>query len=492
MTVQLSNPDFFTWLLSASLAMAILWAAYSYCFRQWTFFTLNRWILLGGTGICLLLPITPALFLGGQFVSESPVTNLRFAIEPMPVWQATLNTPMNGASAPQAAEWLWFSMTVVYWSGVLAMLVRSARALVQLRKIRMRSQMLSRGEIANVWVQNQLPTFSFGKDIFLNVHALSLAPDQLASIQRHEEVHVMQWHTVDNALFEIITAFFWFNPFAKKLSRHLRDVHEFLADRQAAHARQNSTAYQELLVALATSTPAYRIAHPFSDSQFLRRIVMLNKPKTKAMERFKLLLLVPACAAVLLISACMDSTREAPAAPEHATERSISGPVISKITWNGNRLHSDAELGQLLGIKVGEPYDKTRFNERLYKGPLDKSVISLYMDNGYLFFYTDIKEKLVNGRMELTIDISEDEQVWVNNVILTNKSGGKSQTEDIKSFVEVKNGQLFNRSLLIRSQEKLAKSGLVNPDSVKINPYPLPKAPGKKRLVDIEFVVQEP
>ncbi|SDE86964.1 Surface antigen variable number repeat-containing protein [Dyadobacter soli] len=489
---MLSNPAFFSWLLAASLSLAILWAAFVCFFRNWTFFALNRWILVAGTCVCMALPLVSPHVTQGLVAPDNLATNLRFSISSLPISSAPAGGSVaNEAHATQSYEWLWTFLAVMYWAGFAAVLARSFKALWQLKTIRSQSRLLSSNSIADVWVQSLLPTFSFGKNIFLNVHTLSLAPEQFASVQRHEEGHALQKHSVDNVFFEVVSAIFWFNPLVRKLSRHLRDVHEFLADRWATGPHAQTADYQELLVALASKTPCNRVSHPFSDSQFFRRIVMLNKPKTKPMERLKLFLLAPACAAALFVSACVDTDKKAPANPQSIGP--ASGPVISKISWTGNKVHSDEELSALLTLKPGDKYDRRAFESSLYREPLEKSVTSLYMDNGYLFFHTDIQEKVVDGKIELTVNVSEDEQVWVNKVTLKAKNGEKSLTDQVKPFVEVKEGQLFNRSLLISSQEKMAKSGLVNPDSVNINPYPRPvEFAGAKRYVDIEFVVQKP
>jgi hypothetical protein len=492
--MMLSNPAFFSWLLVASLSLAILSVVYDYVFRNWTFFTINRWILLGGTCACLFPPHLSSQVMQGLSIPESAVHNFHFNTTPLLTVKATAQPGAQAAAAvPQSYHWLWILLTFVYWVGVAVMLARSLKALAQLRTIRSQSQPLESDSMVNVWIQSHLPTFSFGSSIFLNVQVLSLSPIEMAWIRRHEEGHVLQKHSIDNMFFEVICAVFWFNPFVKKLARHLRDVHEFLADRWATGPAPHNTAYQELLVSLASNAPSSLLAHPFSDSQFFRRIVMLNKPKTNAMESIKLLLLAPACAAAIFISACVDTDRDNPANPRAEIQKPASGPIISKITWTGNKLHSDGELNDLLGVKPGDRYNARLFQEMLFKGPLDKSVTSLYMDNGYLFFNTDVAQKLVDGKIELTVNISEDEQVWINDVTVKEKGGGKSLSEHVRPLLNVRKGQLFNRSLLISSQEKVAKSGLVNPDSVTINPYPLSKAsPGGRKYVDIEFVVQNP
>lgn len=488
------NPAFFSWLLAASLSLAILWAVYECFFRNWTFFGFNRWILLGGTCACLLVPLISAQVAQQLNVPENTLRPFRLTIDPQPPLNASANAATaNDDHAPDLRSLLWTIMALGYWAGVATMLLRSFKALTQLKTVRLKARLLRRDAVAKVWVQSLLPTFSFGKSIFLNVHTLSLDPVQQASIQRHEEAHVLQKHTADNLFFEIVSAIFWFNPFVGRLGRHLRDTHEFLADRWATHSRAHATDYQELLVALASNAASHRVSHPFSDSQFFRRIVMLNKPKTNAMESLKLFLLAPACAAAIFVSACVDSDQKTVTNPRGEVTQAVSGPVISNITWTGNTLHSADELNKLLGVKPGDRYDRALFEQMLFGSAADQSVVSIYMDNGYLFFSPEVKEKLVNGKMDLTIALFEGEQAWIDKVTLKDRDGGTLLTKKIQPFVEVKSGQLFNRSLFISSQEKIAKSGFVRSDKVEVNPSPkFARAKGERTLVDVEFVVQKP
>lgn len=485
----MNNPALISWLVAASVSMGILSLAYRALFRHWTFFALNRWILLGGTLASLLIPLIGPSVVHAMFVPESAVHTFQLNINPLqearPASHTSIPASETDFSCLSTLAWL------VYGAGVTAVLGRFVRSIMQLIALRSRSELHRTDANTKVWVQAELPTFSFGQDIYLNVQVLSLAPDQLASIRRHEEVHVLQKHSIDNVFMELVSAVFWFNPFVKVLAADLKDVHEFLADRWATGSAKHSTDYQELLVALARKTPPVSLAHPFSDSQFVRRIVMLNKTKTNAMENFKLLLLAPVAAAAIFVSSCVDSGKNTPAGPTEETARTASGPVISGINWEGNHVHSDDELNKLLGIAPGDRYDAEHFQEMLFKSPLEPSVVSLYMDNGYLFFSTDVAEKQSDGKVELTVNVSEDEQVWINNVTVKQKGGGNALASQVQPLLDVKKGQLFNRSLLLTSQEKVAKSGVVNPDSVAINPTPLPSSgTGERKYVDIEFVVQ--
>lgn len=482
---------FFSWLSGASLSLIVLWAAYFCFFRSWTFFALNRRILIGGTCACLLFPLIASSPVRELFVSQSLSPYPAFDMSRFQALDAQRsNAVTTPASMWSLSDWFWPSIVFIYWSGVVLMLIRSLKAFAQLRKIRREADLLGRDEIASTWAQSRLPTFSFGRHIFLNVHTLSLPAGQLATVRRHEEAHVVQMHSADNVFFELVSAIFWFNPFVGQLFRYLRDVHEFLADRWAVSGSQ-VTDYQQLLVTLAAGRSSNRITHPFSTSQFFRRIIMLNKPKTHSMERLKLLLLVPAAAAAVFLAACVGNDREVASNPSGVVATPTSGPAISKITWTGIQAHSESELNKLLTMKVGDRYDRSLF-ENMLMGRAN-SVASLYMNDGYLFFNTDIKEKFIGDKVELTMNVQEAERVWVNNVTLTTKNGEQSLSDQVKPLLDVQKGQLFSRELLFSSQEKLAKSGLVRSDSVNINPMPLPQgAPGEKRLMDIEFVVQKP
>lgn len=486
-----NDVTFFSWLLGASLSLVVLWIVFSCFFRSWTFFVLNRWILIGGTFACLLFPLIAPDFLRGLFSSENLSPYPSFDMPNLVNLRAAKRAIGTGpTSTLQFSDWSWPLIVLIYWLGVALMVIRSLKAFAQLRAIHLEADLLSRDETAITWAQSRLPTFSFGRNIFLNVHTLSLPASQLATVRRHEEAHVLQMHSADNIFFELVSAIFWFNPFVGKLFRYLRDVHEFLADRWAVSGDQ-VTDYQQLLVTLAAGRTANRITHTFSNSQFFRRIAMLNKPKTNAMESLKLLLLVPAAATAMFLSACVDQGRTTPATPQSVIVTPTTGPVISKITWTGIHAHSESELNKLLAIKVGDRYEPSQFRDMLVGRT--GSVTSLYMNEGYLFFYTDIAEKLVGDKIELTLNVKEDERVWINDVILTVKSGEKSMSDDVRPLLDVKKGQLFNRELLFSSQEKLAKSGLVRPDSVQINPLPLPEGTSaERRLMDIEFVVQKP
>jgi len=87
-------------------------------FRQWTFFALNRWILIGGTCLCLSLPLLSPYVTGTLFAPESVVPNLSLPLSSLPALQADVNQSVETAAAPTArlnSIWLW--ATLLYGAG---------------------------------------------------------------------------------------------------------------------------------------------------------------------------------------------------------------------------------------------------------------------------------------------------------------------------------------------------------------------------------------
>ena len=164
----------------------------------------------------------------------------------------------------------------------------------------------------------------------------------------------------------------------------------------------------------------------------------------------------------------------------------LVGPIVQSVEWEGNELYSDAELTAQLGLKPGDVYMEEDLNKRLAFVSLDhKDVTSLYMDLGYLFFRVEpaIKE-LDNGMVALTFDVYEGQDVYINRVCTVDDQG-LSDLNYVQSFIDVKPGDLFNRSKLIAATLNLKNEG------INIIPTPTPYKDGEEWFVDIEFRVVE-
>ena len=158
------------------------------------------------------------------------------------------------------------------------------------------------------------------------------------------------------------------------------------------------------------------------------------------------------------------------------------------ITWKGNTKYPDSVLSAILNIKKGDIYNIDLLNKRLGKqlSPEGGDISGLYMDEGYLFFRVDPVETAVyNDTIDYEIRVTEGPQARIKNVFIT----GNDKTKDhvIRRELRTVPGDLFNRTLLIRSQRELAQLNYFNQE--KINPNVVPNQ--DDGTVDITWELEE-
>ncbi|MBK9418045.1 MAG: outer membrane protein assembly factor BamA [Flavobacteriales bacterium] len=164
------------------------------------------------------------------------------------------------------------------------------------------------------------------------------------------------------------------------------------------------------------------------------------------------------------------------------------GPLFHfrNVNFTGNTKHTSEELRSILNVRKGDLYSKKVLDSRLYMNQSGRDVSSLYMDDGYLSFYVDPVELLVEGdSIDLDIRIREGKQYRIRNVII--KGNSKTHERVIRREIRTKPGQLFNRSDVIRTQRELSTLGYFNPESLGVNPIQDPRT----GTVDLEYTVEE-
>jgi outer membrane protein insertion porin family len=154
------------------------------------------------------------------------------------------------------------------------------------------------------------------------------------------------------------------------------------------------------------------------------------------------------------------------------------------IRWMGNTVYPSEYLSAVLGVKKGDVFDQKTLNKRLNED--EDAVSNLYLDNGYLFFNLEpveasIKDDTINYEMR----IYEGTQATINKVIIT----GNTKTHEHVARRELRTypGDLFSKSLIIRSVRELSQLGHFDPEA--INPVPIPHP--EDGTVDIKYELQE-
>ena len=159
---------------------------------------------------------------------------------------------------------------------------------------------------------------------------------------------------------------------------------------------------------------------------------------------------------------------------------------FGNIAFVGNTKYTNEELKQVVGIEKGDIYNEEVVQIRLLGSPDSRDVHSKYLDNGYLFSQvTPIEIEVRNDTIDLEVRIYEGQQARVNKVSVI----GNTKTNDhvIMRELHTKPGDLFNRSLIMRSQRELATLNYFNAENLDIDVEPNQK----DGTVDLTYVVEE-
>lgn len=298
-------PPIIIYFLKLNISLGLVFLFYHFVLRRLTFYTWNRWYLLGYTSLCFFLPfIDISLALEGSEMKNSPVVNWVPVLgEQILLRKDEQSTGLSG----------WDYALVILLTGVMIMLIRLSIQLISIHRMRNRSSLISKDGIRVYQVDAPIIPFSFGDSIFINQQQHSTA--ELEEIIRHEFVHVKQKHSVDIIWGELLCLFNWYNPFAWLLKKSIRQNLEFIADRQVLEQGMDRKQYQYLLLKVIGNNH-FSIANQFNFSSLKKRIAMMNKLRTARIHLVRFLFILPLLSVMLL---AFRSQWDAPVDPVPAT-----------------------------------------------------------------------------------------------------------------------------------------------------------------------------
>ena len=253
---------------------------YDFFLKRETFFQWNRVYLLGTYALSMLLPWIKIEALKNRLPQQ-------FNGYSEFLWN--LKTPETVgivANAP-SFDWTWQEM-LLYGGMIVATLILGYK-LRQLYQLRRNGKVIRYADFTQVVISNSTLAFSFFKSIFIGDKVLEKKHDTIIA---HELVHIKQRHTWDLLFFELMRIIGWFNPLVYVYQNRTAELHEFIADAQVAKERK-SEHYQQLLSQVFQTEHISFINQFFTKSLIKKRIVMLQKSKSKKVWQLKYLLLVP-------------------------------------------------------------------------------------------------------------------------------------------------------------------------------------------------------
>jgi TonB family protein len=214
------------------------------------------------------------------------------------LWNSAMNETSLSTGNENSYAFSWDQIFIM--SGMLIALLIFAFKLYQIHQIKISGTVRYLNGFTRIIIKNSEIAFSFFKSIFIGDKIIS---QNHKAIIEHELVHIRQGHSYDLIFFELMRIVAWFNPLVYVYQNRISEVHEYIADAEVAKTHKKEQ-YQ-LLLTQVFKTQYISFINPFFKSSLIKkRIVMLQKSKSKKTLALKYLLVVPAFLAILFYTSC--------------------------------------------------------------------------------------------------------------------------------------------------------------------------------------------
>lgn len=288
------------YILKSGLYLTLLYGFFLLAMRKAPFFRLNRWMLVTGTVVCMLLPFCPVR-VEETGVVQMPVQSLSHWLEEAP---ETDSLRMEASSLPRKTmekETVSFGriLTFIYMAGMMACLLLTCRSIRRMYRLIDAYPLRWMDGFWLVVVPALVPSFSWHRYMVIGKEDLRCHP----SVVAHEEAHLRKRHSWDMMLFSLVSILHWYNPLVWMVKKELRQIHEYEADREVIRQGFDVTEYQLLLVQKAVGHKLYSMANGFHSHKLKKRIAMMYQEKTSKWGRLKWLMVVPVVAGAMFVFA---------------------------------------------------------------------------------------------------------------------------------------------------------------------------------------------
>ncbi len=265
---------------------------YDLFLKRETFFQWNRAYLLGSFALSIVLSWIKIEALKTTVSQES-------FVYPEYLWGMDMSAGVVATPEPSASIQLSTTEMVLY-GGMLIAAVLFCFKLYQLYRLKRKGEIRYFESFTRIMVHNSQMAFSFFRSIFIGDKVLEKDHD---SIIQHELVHIEQRHSLDLLFFELMRIVAWFNPLVYVYQNRISELHEFIADAKVAKTHKEAQ-YQMLLSQVFQTQNISFINHFYKSSLIKKRIVMLQKTKSKQIWRLKYLVLIPLVIGMLIYTSC--------------------------------------------------------------------------------------------------------------------------------------------------------------------------------------------
>lgn len=273
------------YLFQTNLYLILFMGFYLLVLRNETFFRQNRFYLNTSIFLSFTIPVINSYWFQKLFITQK----VRAVFVSNQMMQETIiidTAESNGLwTAGNILQWVYIGIVTI-------LLIRFISKLLQLRSSLKPQKGAALSFFNKMIVDKELPESTI--------------------IMDHEKVHIKEWHSADIIFIELVSIINWFNPVIYIYKKEIRHIHEFIADEETASMMKSKSDYAMLLFSNTLGVePNYLINNFFNKSLLKRRIIMLNKNKSRKTGLWKYGFTAPLFAAMLIFSAASVATEKA-------------------------------------------------------------------------------------------------------------------------------------------------------------------------------------
>ena len=308
--------------LQFSIAITLFYVLYLLILKNETFYQANRFYLVSGLLLAILLPLFPISY-------ATPISlgnNSDFFSLSENQLSGNASTTHKDASG---SSWTFIdALILIYALGIISSYSRLLWQTIKVfRKIKGKEYKIIEG--IKVIDQPDVMPYSFFNVVFIDIQKYS--ERELSNIIAHERVHIRERHWIDLLTIELLSVLFWMNPVVWLYKRSIKQNHEYLADQGVLLAGYRPGQYQALLINQLMGVKVLGFAHNLNFSLNKKRMEMMKKEKSPSARKMKLLLALPIIA--LLVFAF--------AKKEYVRVNAEKTPSASPLTFEQNAPQKD-------------------------------------------------------------------------------------------------------------------------------------------------------
>ena len=287
------------YVLQVNVGLLVFYLLYRGLLARDTFLGMRRLYWWAAWVLAFLYPLVE---LGVWGRTETPLQVV------MADYAEAMTVVVSAVAPEETAAWSWQDGVALLWAaGASALLLRMLVQLAVVCRLARRGRKVEWHGVRVLAVEGDNVPFSFFRWIF--VQPGNHSEGELEEILAHEQAHVRQWHSLDVVVSELLCCLSWFNPAVWLAKRCVRQNLEFLADRAVVHSGFDRKNYQYHLLRLSYGVNIGQIVNNFNVSPLKKRIMMMNKKKSRHAGALKYALLLPV-AGLLVLSANAEAVAE--------------------------------------------------------------------------------------------------------------------------------------------------------------------------------------